>query len=87
MQWAYRLLSNSYGIRRIHSPIMHSQYGPIDQLGRSLPSQGRGRGFKSRWVHFLSLKYQITNTPIYNTNPTSIYMDSVIKGGGQVAFQ
>ncbi len=27
--------------------------GPIDQSGRSLPSQGRGRGFESRWVHFL----------------------------------
>ena len=25
--------------------------GPVDQLGRSPPSQGGGRGFKSRPVH------------------------------------
>ena len=26
-------------------------HGPIDQFGRSSPSQGGGRGFKSRSVH------------------------------------
>ena len=27
--------------------------GQVDQPGRSLPSQGRGRGFESRLVHHL----------------------------------
>lgn len=26
--------------------------GPVAQTGRALPLQGRGPGFKSRWVHF-----------------------------------
>ena len=30
------------------------QYGPVAQTGRALPLQGRGPGFKSRWVHFIS---------------------------------
>ena len=29
-------------------------YGPVAQTGRALPLQGRGPGFKSRWVHFMS---------------------------------
>ena len=27
------------------------KYGPVAQTGRALPLQGRGPGFKSRWVH------------------------------------
>ena len=30
------------------------KYGPVAQTGRALPLQGRGPGFKSRWVHFYS---------------------------------
>ena len=29
--------------------------GPVAQTGRALPLQGRGPGFKSRWVHFNTL--------------------------------
>ena len=27
--------------------------GPVAQTGRALPLQGRGPGFKSRWVHLI----------------------------------
>ena len=31
--------------------VLQNQYGPVAQTGRALPLQGRGPGFKSRWVH------------------------------------
>ena len=34
--------------------IVFLKYGPVAQTGRALPLQGRGPGFKSRWVHFYS---------------------------------
>ena len=33
------------------------KYGPVAQTGRALPLQGRGPGFKSRWVHLIFFEY------------------------------
>ena len=33
------------------------KYGPVAQTGRALPLQGRGPGFKSRWVHLSYFEY------------------------------
>ena len=33
--------------------------GPVAQTGRALPLQGRGPGFKSRWVHFSILSFRM----------------------------
>lgn len=33
--------------------------GPVAQTGRALPLQGRGPGFKSRWVHFCMFLFPV----------------------------
>ena len=43
------IISNSGGFMESEATVVN--HGPIDQFGRSSPSQGGGRGCKSRSVH------------------------------------
>jgi hypothetical protein len=42
--------------------------GPVAQTGRALPLQGRGPGFKSRWVHFFSLGWKVLSFGLVEEN-------------------
>ena len=41
------------------------KYGPVAQTGRALPLQGRGPGFKSRWVHLNTIMYFIISAALF----------------------
>lgn len=43
MKYTFELITSFYKIN----------IGPVAQTGRALPLQGRGPGFKSRWVHLI----------------------------------
>ena len=54
--WNLVVLPNEANFLAVVSPAE----GPVDQLGRLPPSQGGGRGFKSRPVHHRGEKCHLT---------------------------
>ena len=54
-----------YTIELITSFLQNQYFGPVAQTGRALPLQGRGPGFKSRWVHLNTFMYFIISAALF----------------------